>query len=164
MTARKTVLVTIIACGCGSGDGVRDDAGRDARLVDASTGVTRVEGTLGGTPFVLKYAASKRGTTADPRHWICVADIPITYSVCEQTGMPERTMFLGPFTYDQNGLPKWAFPQVWLYRVGTNVSSYARSGTLAVSVDDEVTGSLSLSLNVDFGEPQITTGTVVIAL
>ncbi len=166
MTARK-LLVCVLASACGSEKGpVRDDA---AVMANEDSGMgsvtmTRVTGSLYGSPFVLNYAASRRGTTSDPRNWICISDVQLTYEECEQTGGPDRTMFLGPFVYDANGEPTWGIPQVWLYRVGPSpLSKYASSGTLDVLVDDAGTNQLELTLTVDFGEVPVTSGSARIA-
>ena len=166
MTARK-LLICVLASACGSEkDFVRDDA---AAMAEDDSGMgpitmTRVTGSLYGSSFVLQYAAARRGTTSDPRHWLCVADIQLTYDQCEQTGGPDRTMFLGPFVYDSNGDPEWAFPQVWLYRVGPSpLSKYASSGTLEILADDAAANELELTLSVDFGETPVTSGSVRIA-
>lgn len=116
-----------------------------------SSAGTRVTGTWDGVPFTLQYAAFKRETTADPRNWVCVSNVPLTFGECEQSGGADRTMFLGPFTY-QNGVPRWALVQVWLYRVGSNPQSvWAKSGTLEV-LEDDPSGPMTLTMSVDFGQ------------
>jgi hypothetical protein len=159
----RFLLATALLAACGSKAPTHDDAPLGSDAKDAMTmQSTRLTGTLYGSPFVLQYAALKRGTVSDPRNWLCVADIPVTNDTCAQQGSAERVMFLGPFLYDQNGTPGWVLAQVWLYHVGTSYSKAASSGTLDIAVDDESSGALQLTLNVSFDETSATTGTVAI--
>lgn len=162
MTVARFVCVFAVACGSGS-QTERDDAAAEPARGDATpVTATRVTGTLGGVTFILNHAAVKRGSDSDPRHWVCVSDIPVTFSLCEQPSTPQRTMLLAPFLYD-NGTPKWAFPQVWLYRVGAEpLSKDASSGTLDVITDDVETGELRLTLELQFDDAQVTSGAVLV--
>jgi hypothetical protein len=165
MSVRSFLLMCAVGCGGGESAGP-DDAAVSNGSDDAAGGSvteTRVSGNLSNSGFVLQYASAQRGTTSDPRIWLCVADVDLPYDQCQATGGPARIMFLGPFYYDTDGTPKWAFPQVWLYRVGTApVSKYATSGTLTVVRDDAAANRLELTLNVDFGETPVTSGSVAI--
>jgi hypothetical protein len=127
---------------------------------DSSPG-TRVTGSLGNRPFTLQHASIKRGSANDPRNWLCISNVALTFAQCEQSGGPERTMFLGPFIYD-NDVPTWGLVQVGLYRVGdAPQSAFGRSGTIAISQDD-LEGPFEMTLTVDFGETPVTMGSVSI--
>ncbi|HEX5062444.1 MAG TPA: hypothetical protein VFV99_23895 [Kofleriaceae bacterium] len=132
------------------------DARRDAGVTE-----TRVTGVMYGMPFTLQYASIKRASSTDPLNWVCVADVPSTYDQCSMTGGPERFVFLGPFIYE-NGVPKWAIVQVWLYHVGTSYSKSADSGMFQILVDNPTTGEFQLTLDVDFAETPHTVGSVLI--
>jgi hypothetical protein len=165
MTATRLAVVALMLSACGEkASPGRDDAAMQQQGDALNEPIdTRLTGALYGTPFTLKYAALKRGTSSDPRNWLCVADIPVTYTVCEQQGGPDRTMFLGPYLYDQNGAPQWVVAQVWLYRVNTSFSKPADSGALDIVVDDAASGALKLTMDVSFGETPRTIGSVVVA-
>lgn len=92
-------------------------------------------------------------------NWVCLANVPVTFADCQTSGAPDRTMFLGPFVYDQNGATKWDVAEVGLYRVGANaLTEFARSGTLTVNADDSTSGLLDLTMSVNFGEQPVTAG------
>lgn len=159
------MLALVLAIGCGATDKSKapEDAAASDDSVMAPPGMTRVTGALYGAPFVLQHASVKRGTASDPRIWLCIADIALPYEQCEQSGGPARTMLLGPYLPESNGSAQWVFPQVWLYRVGqAPVSKYASAGEIDVALDDPPTGRLELTLNLDFGETTVTTGTAAI--
>lgn len=150
-------------CGGSSASGSSDDGSIDP-YEDAGTHSsvgTRITGVLGSQPFTLQYAFAKKATDTDPRNWLCIADIPMmSFADCEQSGGPSRTMFLGPYTY-QGTTAKWALVQVWLYRVGSPESAWAKSGTIEITEDDP-SGATKLTLSVDFGQESSTTGSVSI--
>lgn len=151
-----------LVVGCGGDDGIATGDASVATIdasADASVSETLVTGTLYDVPFTLRYASRKLST---PLEWICVADIPLTYAECEQNGGPERVMLLGPYIYD-DGMPKWGIPQVWLYHVGTSYSKPVDSGTLQIYVDNQTTGELQLTLDLDLGETKRTAGSVLVA-
>jgi len=143
------------ACG-GSGPGPQQPdaaAVADAASFDALPMTTDVSGILQGMPYHLRYASVKRAVPGDPRNWLCVSDVALTVDQCNQTGGPDRTMFLGPFVYDQSGAPVWGIAQDGLFRVGTGpASQLAQSGTITVWVDDPVSGALDLTMSVQFDE------------
>lgn len=161
----RRLSLLVILCGCGNGSSsTRDDAsvetGKDAQAATE----TNVVGMLGGAGFNLRYAAVKWETATDPRNWVCVANIPVSYADCEASGGANRIMFLGPFLRDQSGDPYWGIVQTWLYRVGSGaLSENAKTGTLEVLSADAANGTLRLVMNVDFGESQPTSGSVVLA-
>lgn len=154
----------LVLAGC---DGTKTAAGREDASIETKDAVpsvgTDVAGSLGGASFRLRYGAVKRGASETDPIWVCAADVPVTYADCDSTMGPDRMMFLGPFIYDANGVPKWGLPQVWLYRVGSNpLSAWANSGSLSVLHDDPVSGALQLTLSVDFGEATPTMGSLMV--
>jgi len=165
------VLTTLSACNRGSAHQREDAApaglGSDAHSSSdaASSAGTDVTGSLGGQSFELKNAAVAFQTTSDPRNWVCVSSIAMTIEECEQTNSMPRTMFLGPFVYDNNGNPKWDVAETALYRVGSNaLTELAVSGSVTVAVDNASAGALQLTLNVNFGDTKPTIGTVMIGM
>ena len=155
-------VLVVAAVGCSGAEAPEDpntQPGPEAGV--GSSAGTRVTGSLGNNAFVLQHAAIKRATDTDPRNWICVANVPLSFAQCEQSGGPDRTMFLGPFVYDQD-VPRWALVQVGLYRVGDNArSASGKSGTLEISRDDPA-GPFEMTFTVDFGETPATSGTIAI--
>src|SRR5665647_1155953 len=133
MVGRLRVWLPLAVTGvaaCGGHDSSSQGAAgpnSDAVTADAPHLTTSVRGVLEGVPFELRYSAVKRGVPGNPLIWVCAANVPVTYVECEQTGMPSRIMFLGPFIYDANNNPKWGLAfQTGLYRVGSNaLTEYA---------------------------------------
>lgn len=170
MTAHRLLgsAVAVLLVGCGGKEPTRDDAAtqHDAAPADApmGSGLTEVNGQLGGVAFKLKYSAVSRGGAGDPRIWVCAADVPVTFAGCQQNspqGPQPRTVLIGPFTYNNSGVPRWDLSGLGLYRVGSDsLSAYARTGSLTVSEDDPASATLQLTLNIDFGQGTAVTGSV----
>src|SRR5437870_647506 len=116
--AAALLLAIVSACGGhGTTPAGKDDA--SVRSSDAAPSAgTRVTGVLGGTSFVLTYGAISREPSG--LIWVCAANVAVTYADCSSTAGPARTMFLGPFGYDQNSNARWSIPQVGLFRVGAS--------------------------------------------
>src|SRR3569832_1622807 len=153
MRVLSLFLIALAACGGGK-VARRDDAGVSRDGLGAGNSLptqTNVAGSIGGAAFDLRYSAVHWSPQGDPRTWVCVANVPITYAQCMQSGGADRIMLLGPFTYDHSGAPRWDVAELYL----------SRNGTIAVFEDDSTSSTLKVSFTVNFGDSQPATGTVV---
>src|SRR3569833_1268005 len=164
MRVLRPLLIALAACGGGKVAscvvvGVLCDGLGSGNSLPTQTDVA---GSIGGAAFDLRYSAVHWSPQGDPRTWVCVANVPITYAQCMQSGGADRIMLLGPFTYDQSGAPRWDVAELFLSRIGANpTTDLARYGTIAVFEDDSTSSTLKVSFTKNNKETQPATKTVV---
>lgn len=147
-------VLVAMAAGCGGseegGDDLptgREDAGPRDAAIDAAGTQTDVTGTLDGDTFRLRYAAVSWGTSL---HTVCAATVPIDADDCTMNDGASKTLFVGRFYFDDQGVEQWAFP-LELRRFGASpAGELSGEGSLDISIFTPETSRLSLTLSTTF--------------